>query len=34
MEQAQFAENTVRYQATLQFLNPKFRGLMTAITGQ
>jgi flagellar basal-body rod protein FlgB len=34
LEQAAFAENTVRYQATLQFLNSKFRGLMTAITGQ
>ncbi|MBM0108301.1 flagellar basal body rod protein FlgB [Steroidobacter sp. S1-65] len=33
LEQAAFAENTVRYQATLQFLNSKFRGLMTAITG-
>ncbi len=34
LEQAAFAENTVRYQATLQFLNSKFRGLVTAITGQ
>jgi flagellar basal-body rod protein FlgB len=34
LEQAAFAENTVRYQATLQFLNAKFRGLLTAITGQ
>lgn len=34
LEQAAFAENTVRYQATLHFLNSKFRGLMTAITGQ
>ena len=34
LEQAAFAENTVRYQATLQFLNSKFRGLLTAITGQ
>jgi len=34
LEQAAFAENTVRYQATLQFLSSKFRGLMTAITGQ
>lgn len=33
-EQANFAENAVRYQATLTFLNSKFRGLMTAITGQ
>lgn len=34
MEQAAFAENAVRYQATLSFLNARFRGLMTAITGQ
>lgn len=34
LEQAAFAENTVRYQATLSFLNSKFRSLMTAITGQ
>jgi flagellar basal-body rod protein FlgB len=34
MEQSAFAENTVRYQATLSFLSAKFRGLMTAITGQ
>jgi len=34
LEQAQFAENSVRYQATLSFLNSKFRSLMTAITGQ
>lgn len=34
LEQAAFAENTVRYQATLSFLSSKFRGLMTAITGQ
>jgi flagellar basal-body rod protein FlgB len=34
MEQAAFAENSVRYQATLSFLNNKFRSLMTAITGQ
>lgn len=34
VEQAAFAENAVRYQATLSFLNSKFRGLMTAITGQ
>ena len=34
MEQAAFAENSVRYQATLTFLSSKFRGLMTAITGQ
>jgi flagellar basal-body rod protein FlgB len=33
LEQSNFAENTVRYQATLSFLTSKFRGLMTAITG-
>ena len=34
LEHAAFAANTVRYQATLQFLSSKFRGLLTAITGQ
>ena len=34
LEQAAFAENGVRYQSTLTFLNGKFRSLMTAITGQ
>jgi flagellar basal-body rod protein FlgB len=34
MEQAQFAQNAVHFQATLTFLNAKFRNLMTAITGQ
>ena len=34
LEQAAFAENSVRYQSTLTFLSAKFRGLMTAITGQ
>jgi flagellar basal-body rod protein FlgB len=34
LEQAAFAENAVRYQATLSFLSSKFRGLMTAISGQ
>ena len=34
MEQANFAENSVRFQATLTFLNARFRSLMTAITGQ
>lgn len=34
LEQAAFAENAVRFQATLSFLNARFRGLMTAITGQ
>jgi flagellar basal-body rod protein FlgB len=34
MEQAAFAENSVRYQATLTLLGSKLRNLMTAITGQ
>ena len=34
MEQAAFAENSVRFQATLTFLQNRFRGLLTAITGQ
>lgn len=34
LEQAAFADNALRYQATLQFLSSKFRSLMTAITGQ
>ena len=34
LEQAAFAENAVRYQASLNFLNGKFRALLTAITGQ
>jgi len=34
LEQAAFAENAVRYQASLTFLSAKFRSLMTAITGQ
>jgi flagellar basal-body rod protein FlgB len=33
-EQAAFADNTVRYQATLTFLSSRFKSLMTAITGQ
>lgn len=33
IEQAAFAENAVRYQATLTFLNSKFKGLLTAILG-
>ena len=34
LEQTAFAENTVKYQVTLQFVNSKIRGLMTAFTGQ
>ncbi|HTT01955.1 MAG TPA: flagellar basal body rod protein FlgB [Steroidobacteraceae bacterium] len=33
LEQAAFADNTVRYQATLTFLSMRLRDLMTAITG-
>jgi flagellar basal-body rod protein FlgB len=33
IEQAAFAENAVRYQATLTILNGKFRSLLTAIMG-
>jgi flagellar basal-body rod protein FlgB len=33
-EQAAFADNTVRYQATLTFLSGRFKALLTAITGQ
>lgn len=34
LEQSAFAENSVRYQATLSILSSRFRSLMTAITGQ
>ena len=34
LEQSAFAENAVRYQATLSILSSRFRSLMTAITGQ
>jgi flagellar basal-body rod protein FlgB len=34
LEQAAFADNSVRYQAALAFLADKFKGLLTAITGQ
>ncbi len=34
MEEAAFAQNTVRYQAALTFLQMRFKQLMTAITGQ
>jgi flagellar basal-body rod protein FlgB len=33
-EQAAFADNTVRYNATLTFLSGRFKALLTAITGQ
>jgi flagellar basal-body rod protein FlgB len=34
LEQAAFADNTVRYQATLTFLTGSLKDLLTAITGQ
>lgn len=34
MERAAFAENTVRYEAGLRFINGQIRTLMTAINGQ
>ncbi|MGD9843165.1 MAG: flagellar basal body rod protein FlgB [Steroidobacteraceae bacterium] len=34
VEQANFAQNAIHYQASLSFVNGKFRSLMTAITGQ
>ncbi len=34
LEQAAFADNTVRYQATLTFLSSRLKNLLTAITGQ
>lgn len=34
LEQAEFAKNSIRYHASLNFLNSQMRGLMTAITGQ
>jgi flagellar basal-body rod protein FlgB len=33
LEQSAFAENSVRYQASLQFISSALRNLMTAITG-
>ena len=33
LEESQFAQNTVRFQATLTFLNNRFSELTTAITG-
>ncbi|MFI3186774.1 MAG: flagellar basal body rod protein FlgB [Methylococcaceae bacterium] len=34
IEQARYAENSVQYQASLQFISSKFSGLMTAVRGQ
>ena len=34
IEQMQFSENVIRYQTSLEFLNRKFSGLMSAIKGE
>ena len=34
VERMEFAENAVRYQTTLDFINSKVRGLMSAIRGE
>ena len=34
VEQMEFAENSVRYQTTLNFINGKITGLMSAIRGE
>ena len=34
VEQARFADNTVRYEASLRFLNGQIRTILSAITGQ
>ena len=34
VEQMQFSENVMRYQTSLEFLNRKFSGLMSAIKGE
>lgn len=34
VEQMEFAENTVRYQASLEFLNRRISGLMSVIRGE
>ncbi len=34
VEQMQFSENTMRYQTTLEFLNGRITGLMSAIRGE
>jgi flagellar basal-body rod protein FlgB len=34
MERAAFADNSVRYEASLRFINGQIRSLMTAINGQ
>jgi flagellar basal-body rod protein FlgB len=34
MEKTRFAQNTVQYQTTLNFLSSRFKGLKTAIKGE
>jgi len=34
LEQAAFSQNAIQYQASLDFLNARFRGLRTALTGE
>ena len=34
LEQAAFGENAVRYQATLHFLDRRFKGIITALKGE
>ena len=34
VEQMQFSENVMRYQTSLEFLNRKFNGLLSAIKGE
>jgi flagellar basal-body rod protein FlgB len=34
IEQAKYAENAVQYQASLEFINERFAGLMSALKGQ
>jgi flagellar basal-body rod protein FlgB len=34
VEQAKFADNTVRYEASLRFLNGQIRTILSAISGQ
>ena len=34
VEQMEFAENAIRYQTTLDFINSKVRGLISAIKGE
>ena len=34
VEQMEFAENSIRYQTTLDFINSKIKGLLGAIRGE